>query len=229
MKVGALSKHAVAPHYYAFTWSPIGVATEYLKDSIVIRNGVKRKLPALSELDTIIIDGVTYESNLTSGGAADLPDRFQNKVNDLDYKTIRYPGHYKWVADQIAHIPDGPEKIAKLQALMQEQVPSVEEDLVIIYAQVTGKDNKGVLRALEKAYHIESTTIGKRKLRAIQSTTAAPLCEIAHMLLQGRWQGPVFQSQIDPMVFLSGSFVSAVYGDWDNEKGATVNSKALIH
>jgi saccharopine dehydrogenase-like NADP-dependent oxidoreductase len=31
MKVGALTAHAHAPHYYGFTWSPIGVATEYVK------------------------------------------------------------------------------------------------------------------------------------------------------------------------------------------------------
>ena len=32
MKVGALSTHAHAPHFYGFTWSAIGVATEYVKD-----------------------------------------------------------------------------------------------------------------------------------------------------------------------------------------------------
>ncbi len=213
MKVGALPQHAVAPHFYAFTWSPVGVATEYVKDSIVIRNGQKRSLPALSELDTIIINGVTYESNLTSGGAADLPDSFQQKVTHLDYKTIRYPDHYKWVADQLATIPDGPDRASQLLDLMLQQIPSVEDDVVIVYAQVKGKDHKGVLRAIEKAYRIEPTMVGKRKLRAIQSTTAAPLCEVARMLLEGRWQGPVFQSQIDPEEFMRGRFVQMVYGD----------------
>ena len=27
LKVGALTRHAVAPHFYGFTWSPVGVAT----------------------------------------------------------------------------------------------------------------------------------------------------------------------------------------------------------
>ncbi|MDI1305570.1 MAG: saccharopine dehydrogenase, partial [bacterium] len=87
-------KHAVAPHYYGFTWSPVGVATEYLEDTIVIRNSIKTTLPSLSERKTVIIDGITYEEDLTSGGAADLPDALSGKVGSLDYKTLRYPGHY---------------------------------------------------------------------------------------------------------------------------------------
>ncbi|HEX9601574.1 MAG TPA: saccharopine dehydrogenase NADP-binding domain-containing protein, partial [Mariniflexile sp.] len=73
-KVGALSKNAVAPHYYGFTWSPVGVATEYIKETEVIRNYKKTIRPSLSERDSIIINGTTYEADLTSGGAADLPD-----------------------------------------------------------------------------------------------------------------------------------------------------------
>ncbi len=38
MKVGALTAHAHSPHFYGFTWSPIGVATEYVKDSRVLRD-----------------------------------------------------------------------------------------------------------------------------------------------------------------------------------------------
>jgi hypothetical protein len=79
LKVGALAKHAVAPHYYGFTWSPVGVATEYLKDTIVLRLR-KTTVPSLSERATIIIDGRTYEEDLTSGGAADLPDALSGRA-----------------------------------------------------------------------------------------------------------------------------------------------------
>ncbi|MEM1319934.1 MAG: saccharopine dehydrogenase C-terminal domain-containing protein [Bacteroidota bacterium] len=217
MKVGALTRNAEPPYFYGFTWSPVGVATEYLKDTIVIRKGRKRSLPALSELSTIIIDGVTYEDNLTSGGAADLPDAFEGKVVDLDYKTLRYPGHYKWVQRTLADIPDNEERVKKLQDIMQETIPSVEDDMVIVYASVCGKDHKGILRAIEKSYHIKPVTIGTKTLRAIQSTTAAPLCEAAYMLLTGQWTGPVFQSQIDADAFINGPFVSAIYGKWAEE------------
>ncbi|NNK75324.1 MAG: saccharopine dehydrogenase, partial [Maribacter sp.] len=43
LRVGALTSHAVAPHYYGFTWSPVGVATEYLKDTPVLRDFKKTR------------------------------------------------------------------------------------------------------------------------------------------------------------------------------------------
>ena len=47
MKVGALTAHAHQPHFYGFTWSPIGVATEYVKPSRVIRDYQITEQPAL--------------------------------------------------------------------------------------------------------------------------------------------------------------------------------------
>jgi saccharopine dehydrogenase-like NADP-dependent oxidoreductase len=215
MKVGALTRHAVSPHYYGFTWSPIGVATEYVKDAIAVRNYKIQKVPALSERETIIIDNVVYEDNLTSGGAADLPQALAGKVKDLDYKTLRYPGHYGWVSKVLSAIPVGEDTIENLQKAMLEQIPLVEDDVVIAYASVKGKDKQGVLRAIEKSYTVKPMMIGNQKLRAIQSTTAAPLAEVALMLLTGRYKGVVFQSDLDPLCFLNGSIVSAVYGKFN--------------
>jgi len=212
MKVGALTRHAQAPHFYGFTWSPVGVATEYLKDCVAVRDHKKTLLSPLSELNTIIIDGVTYEDNLTSGGAADLPDAFADKVRNLDYKTLRYPGHYEWVRKILSEEPVGKNAIDYLQDVMQNTIPSVEDDVVIVYASVEGKDHKGVLRGLQASYRIEPTFVGTKKLRAIQTTTAAPLAEVARMLLTGDWKGPVFQSQLDIEAFMNGPFVSAIYG-----------------
>ena len=97
MKVGALTAHAHTPHFYGFTWSPIGVATEYVKNSRVIRDFAITERPALSSRELIISGARTYEADLTSGGAADLPDFFEGKARQLDYKTLRYVGHYGWV------------------------------------------------------------------------------------------------------------------------------------
>lgn len=215
MKVGALTRHAEAPHFYGFTWSPVGVATEYLKDALVVRDYKTSKVPALSACETIIIDDVTYEDNLTSGGAADLPQALQGKVRNLDYKTLRYPGHYQWVKDQVAAIPEGENQVGELQKVMQTVIPAVEDDVVIVYASVQGKDHQGVLRAVQQSYRIEPMLVGKKTLRAIQTTTAAPLAESARMLLTGKWQGVVFQSMIDPLEFMNGPFVAAVYGSGD--------------
>ena len=73
MKVGALTAHAHQPHFYGFTWSPIGVATEYVKNSRVIRDYMITERPALSSRETIVIGGRTYEADLTSAARRTCP------------------------------------------------------------------------------------------------------------------------------------------------------------
>lgn len=211
-KVGALTNHAVAPHYYGFTWSPVGVATEYLKEAIVLRDFKKTNLPALSERATIIIDGIAYEEDLTSGGAADLPDALAGKVRSLDYKTLRHPGHYSWVQEQLYNLGNTPEKIKNLQQKMQAIIPYMEDDQIVLYAAIEGKDAQGILRRQEIAKRIRPQKVGKHQLRAIQTTTAAPLVQAAQLLLENSFNGVMLQSQIDPVKFLNGNYIVPVYG-----------------
>ncbi len=215
MKVGAISKNAPSPHYYAFTWSPIGVATEYLKDAEIVRNFNKMNVPALSGLERIIIDGDEFEDNFTSGGAADFPDSFAGKVKNLDYKTLRYPGHYEWVKNTLSTIINEENRIKSLEKIMLENIPSVEDDVVVIYASVEGNDQQGRLRRKEKSYKIFPTMVGNKRLRAIQTTTAAPLCEVAYMMIKNKWQGTILQSQLMTDEFLNGPFVSSIYGKFE--------------
>ncbi|HEX2901594.1 MAG TPA: saccharopine dehydrogenase C-terminal domain-containing protein [Bacteroidia bacterium] len=212
MKVGALTESANPPHFYGFTWSTIGVATEYVKDALVIRDFKTTNLPSLSEYEQLVIDGVRYEADLTSGGAADLPEALAGFVRRLDYKTIRWPGHYEWVQQQLKSVAEGADQANALEAKMLEQVPVCEDDLVVIQAFVVARDGKGQLRQHGKNYRIGPMEIGNQVLRAIQTTTAAPLVECARMLLTGKYKGVVLQSQLDAAAFLKGPFVKAVYG-----------------
>jgi saccharopine dehydrogenase-like NADP-dependent oxidoreductase len=220
MKVGALTAHAHRPHFYGFTWSPIGVATEYVKPSRVVRDFEIRQIPALSDRETIVIGGRIFEADLTSGGAADLPDFFRGKAKSLDYKTLRHVGHYNWVETVIEkcaaeenvfnkfdheNLPD------RLLAEFLREIPAVEDDFVLVHASVDGFDSAGTRRMLEKAFFVEPTKINDQHLRAIQTTTAAPLCEAAMMLLTNKYKGVVQQSRIEPTEFLNGKFVSKIY------------------
>ncbi len=214
MRVGALTTTARPPHYYGFTWSPSGVATEYVEPANVLRDGRRTTLPSLSERETVVIDGVTYEEDLTSGGAADLPAALEDKVRDLDYKTLRYPGHYAWVERTLAEVPDSEStanRIAHLERRMLESVPFAEDDLVVIYAAVEGRGADGHLRRLEKSHLIRPRRVGARTLKAIQSTTTAGLAESARFLLTEAPQGICLQSQIDPAHFMAGPFVAEIY------------------
>lgn len=211
-KVGALTDHAVAPHYYGFTWSPVGVATEYIKEAIVLRKYKKSTLPSLSERAKIIINGITYEEDLTSGGAADLPDALSGKVKTLDYKTLRHSGHYAWVQQQINNFKNKSNYISQLQEVMLAEIPHIENDHIIIYAAVEGKDHLGILRRREIAKKIAPLQVGKHQLRAIQTTTAVPIIQAMKWLLETNATGVTLQSEIDCIPFLNGSFIVPVYG-----------------
>ena len=211
MKVGALSAHAHQPHFYGFTWSPIGVATEYVKPSRVIRDYQITEQPALSDRETIIIGGRTYEADLTSGGAADLPEFFTDKTKRLDYKTLRHVGHYNWVDGVIRQFPNDAELPKNLLTEFLREVPAVEDDFVLVHASVEGFDTRNVRRLIEKAFFVEPLEINGHQLRAIQTTTAVPLIEAAMMLLTGDIKGVVLQSQIEPETFINGKFIKRIY------------------
>ena len=212
MRVGALTTTARPPHYYGFTWSSIGVATEYVEPATVIRDGRRTTRPSLSDRETILIHGVLYEEALTSGGAADLPQVLAGRVNRLDYKTLRYPGHYAWVQSILDEAPAGVDRAGYLLRRMEREVPYVDDDLVTTYAAVEGRAADGSMRRLEDARVIRPCRIGARSLKAIQATTAAGLAESARLLLEGDCHGICLQSQIDAARFLGGPFVSTIYG-----------------
>ena len=210
MRVGALAQMTESPHYYGLTWSSIGVATEYIKDSEVVRDHEIVRVPSLSERETIIINGRRYEADLTSGGAADLPHIYKDRIRHIDYKTIRYPGHFDWVKSIITQGDDAT-KIARLEEAILKQVPHVEDDVIVIYASVSGYDQEGVLRSLQQAYHIYPLEIGRITMRAIQTCTAAPLVECARLLATGEYTGVITQSMIAPEAILEGVIVRQAY------------------
>jgi saccharopine dehydrogenase-like NADP-dependent oxidoreductase len=211
MRVGALTTTARPPHFYGFTWSSIGVATEYVEPATVIRDFRRTTRPSLSDRALVTIHGIVYEEALTSGGAADLPTALEGKVRHLDYKTLRYPGHYAWVEELLQEVPPGEDRADYLLRRMQETVPFVEDDLVVIYTAVEGRGDDGQLRRLESSRLVRPSRVGARTLKAIQGTTAASLAESARLLLTEDVQGVRLQSQIDPVRFLAGPFVTEIY------------------
>ena len=182
------------------------LATEYIKPAEVVRNHEFKTVASLSERRTIWVDGLLLEEDLTSGGAADIPTAYQKQIASIDYKTFRYPGHWSWIEEQISNVPEGEDVIDALEKKMLSEIAAVEEDLIIVYAAVEGKDATGVIRRIEASYRVEPIQIGDVKLRAIQSTTTAGMAEVARILLEGNHKGVLLQSQIDPASLFEWTF-----------------------
>ena len=93
LRVGALPQYPSNALNYNLTWSTDGVINEYCEPCEAIVNGIRREVPALEELEEFSLDGVTYEAFNTSGGLGTLCETLEGKVRNLNYRTIRYPGH----------------------------------------------------------------------------------------------------------------------------------------
>ena len=78
---------------YNLTWTTDGVINEYCEPCEAIVDGQLREVPALEECEEFSLDGTRYEAFNTSGGLGTLCETLEGKVRNLNYRTIRYPGH----------------------------------------------------------------------------------------------------------------------------------------
>jgi len=95
IRVGGLPQHPLPPFNYQLVFSVEGLINEYTGTSKVLRNGRVDLVETLTETEPIEFPPPfgTLEAFHTSGGVSILPDLYAGKVQELDYKTIRYPGH----------------------------------------------------------------------------------------------------------------------------------------
>lgn len=94
MYVGGLPQHPVPPLNYQVVYSLEGVLDYYTTPSWIVRDGNPIQVEALTEIEELDFGELgTLEAFHTGGGASILPWRFEGKVNRLEYKTLRYPGH----------------------------------------------------------------------------------------------------------------------------------------
>ncbi|HKW48176.1 MAG TPA: saccharopine dehydrogenase C-terminal domain-containing protein [Gemmatimonadaceae bacterium] len=93
--VGGLPQDPQPPLNYQIVYSLEGVLDYYTTLSWVLRNGKRTQVRALSELESVSFgNGVgTLEAFHTAGGLSTMAFRYEGKIAEMEYKTLRYPGH----------------------------------------------------------------------------------------------------------------------------------------
>ena len=93
--VGGLPQNPEPPLNYQIVYSLEGVLDYYTTLSWVLRGGKRTQVRALSELEPVSFgDGVgTLEAFHTAGGLSTMAFRYEGKIPEMEYKTLRYPGH----------------------------------------------------------------------------------------------------------------------------------------
>lgn len=95
--VGGLPQHPEPPLNYHIVYSLEGVVDYYTTESLVIRNGRRTTMHALSEVEAVEFPSPvgTLEAFHTAGGLSTMAIRYEGKIPSMEYKTLRYPGHAK--------------------------------------------------------------------------------------------------------------------------------------
>jgi saccharopine dehydrogenase-like NADP-dependent oxidoreductase len=195
LRVGALPRYPNGLMGYSFTWSPAGVVNEYINDAEVIHNGVRKMVPSLEGVEMINIEGQEFEAFITSGGLGTMCETLEGKLDTLNYKTIRYPGHCSLMRFMLYELCLK-DKRELVEQILTEAKPPVQQDVVYVYAVVEGWKDKHLEREeFYRAYH--PIEIDGQHWRAISWTTAASIASVVEMVADGILPGKGFIRQED--------------------------------
>lgn len=206
LRVGALPRFPANALGYNLTWSTDGVINEYIEPCEAIAEGRRLLVPALEGLETLGIDGVLYEAFNTSGGLGSLCDTYEGRVRELNYRTMRYPGHAAIMKILLQDLRLA-ERREMLHDIMTHALPVTTQDVVVIFITVAGY-REGGLHQETLTRVIQAQQFLGAPRTAIQLTTAGGICAVLDLLAQGRIadRGFVKQEEIALDLFMGNRF-----------------------
>jgi saccharopine dehydrogenase-like NADP-dependent oxidoreductase len=181
MRVGALPQHPNNMLKYSLTWSTDGLINEYGNPCHGIADGKSVESAPLEGLEEIEIDGKLYEAFNTSGGLGSLGETYGARCEQMNYKTIRYPGHCEQMRLLMNDLKLNQDR-ATLKRILENAVPQTLQDVVIVFVAVSGRQD-GELREENYVSKIYPQEILGRLWSAIQVTTAAGITAVVDLVL----------------------------------------------
>ncbi len=202
LRVGALPRHPIGQLGYAGNWSLEGLVHECIAECDVIEDGERRKVPPLRKAEILRIDGVEYEAFTTSGGLGTMTETYLGRVETLNYKSIRYPGHLagmKLLLEELRFREEPDLLVSKLRYAL----PPDDEDRVLVHASVQGVVG-GKMQTKEIVADFPAINIAGKQRPAILWTTACSIAAVVEMALAGALgdKGFVRQEEIALTEFL---------------------------
>lgn len=212
MRVGALPQHPTGLLGYAFNWSPEGVVNEYLNDAEVIEGGTRKMVSSMEWREKLFIDGLELEAFTTSGGLGTMCDTYLGKVANLDYKTMRYPGHMD-LMNFFFHELLMRDDRAKAGKILVDAKPPVDDDVVYVHVAAEGMIN-GRLNRREFVRGYKPVSVSGQSRTAIAWTTAGSVVAIIEMVREGKVPTTGFLKQEDvPLSTFLSTKTGSLYGE----------------
>ena len=191
IRVGGIPVEPKPPLEYALCFSVDGLINEYRELCRVLRDGLITVVPPLTDVEEISFppDFPLLEAFNTSGGSSTLPLTYVRKLDNLDYKTIRYPGHAAKIKTLLdLGLMDSEEitlqsgaRVSPAQvliALLSSKLPQNEPDVVLLRVTASDEQQEVVLEMLDYSDSLSG-------LSAMMRTTAFPATCILREQMSG--------------------------------------------
>jgi lysine 6-dehydrogenase len=199
IRVGGLPAVPQPPWNYMKVFSFEGLLNEYTGKCAVLRDWNRSEVDALTGLERIALPDPVgdCEAAFTSGGSSTLPWTFAGRIRNLDYKTIRYPGHYEklkalaalgFFEDREVEVEGTKVLPWKLLRVMWEERLSFPHatDLVVLRVESIGLREGKPMRLRHEMMCTRDDVSG---MTAMMRTTAFPVSIIAQMIAAGTIDG----------------------------------------
>jgi saccharopine dehydrogenase-like NADP-dependent oxidoreductase len=215
LRVGALPQFPSNALNYNLTWSTDGLINEYDQPCEAVVDGRLCEVPPLDGLEGFSLDGIRYEAFNTSGGLGTLAETLSGTVRELNYKTIRYPGHRDIAKILVQDLRLG-QRRALLKDIFEYALPTTMQDVVLIFVTASGHIGG---RFVQQSYanKVYSAPVNGIERTAIQITTAGGICAVLDLLAQNMLpqKGLIRQEDIPLPTFLANRFGKAYAGGID--------------
>lgn len=191
IRVGGLPQNPKPPLDYQLVFSVEGLINEYIEPARIIRDGKVVVVESMTEIESLSFAAPfgEMEAFQTSGGTSTLVETFLGRARNLDYKTIRYPGHcdrFKTMIDLglCSSEPVGVDGAAVkprrlFGELLVKNLPHDEPDVVLVRVETAGAGKS--LR-----YDIIDRFDPETGLSAMMRTTAFPASIVALMMARNQ-------------------------------------------
>lgn len=216
IRVGALPQNANNHLGYYRTWNTEGLINEYIHPCPAIKNNSQVLLDPLGDQETVTLEGITFEAANTSGGLGSMANTWNHLADNVNYKTLRYPGHWNHI--RFLHDDLGLKKnFSTYVKLFNDNIPQCTDDLVAILINVTGyiggkysiRQYKNIIKNIDGVTAIQLTT-GSGVMAVLDSWNRGHLDNLS---------GWVKQEQIEFMSVWRSEFTTPYWlsDDWDLE------------
>lgn len=192
IRVGGLPQWPRGPLKYALAFSARGLVNEYVEPTEILWEGKRELVPSLGgrEYQHFPPPLGRLEAAYTSGGSSTLTNTYAGRITYLDYKTLRWEGHWdvvallrdlglfdgarKSVLDGSTHDPR-----AFTERHLEEILPREQPDLLVLRVSATDRSRQGI--TFDLVDRMDPATGHS----AMQRTTGYSVSIIAQMLASG--------------------------------------------